>query len=280
MDASWAHFLLGDYAGAAEKTVNLIFRDLRTVFAPHAPVLLAITQHENCRYSDANGSLKRFKKTYGRIYHILQEWSKRQKTNPVDYYSIFIEYIRTQKGLPRLIGLEWSRSPELLAIQEEMNLLLEEQRITGQFKMELLERKGPFKRFSPGLTQYFSKVVEMIERSNTELEKTLILNINNILIWKNYSMTLVLLEAFDNAELLEADTLRRLGTKVLTKGRVIEKTRGHTGKKLSNEIPSLNWGDVEETDADSQSGSETWDDELGGVKVDLTNLCNKKEGEK
>ena len=277
-DMSWAQLMLKNYNGAVSGGFNFRVGALKDDFAPDAIIILAISLYENCHYQDALDNLKIFNRKYNRTYRQLYDWYYQQRTTPIDYYSILLNYIaKKAPNVPKNLALEWLRSPRFVSQQDEINLLFDEGHAANQLVKSVTQRASKANRNDrPFLINLRNALIALV-KSIPRVQQRLIMRINAELLWRNYAMIGALVEAFENSQLLEAEVLRAMGENVLNKQQHIEyteKIKSSVSKKRPDDlVPVLNWGNFPN---DEKADPEIWDDEIGKIETDVTNICPKK----
>lgn len=271
-DAAWSQIMLKNYSDAAGTSYNLMVGNLKKTFEPEAPVVIGMALFENCHYKEAADTLTVFKKTYDRPYHWLYEWYHNQKAGPAALYPLAISYLKGSKKVPEALASEWVRSPVFIAEQQELNLSFDEDQIAKDLVVAVEKAS---KAESQKLRTTFKGLVANFVKKLPETQKSIIDKINQELASRNNSMIAGLVEAFETAQLIEVEIYNQAGEDMIHRG-----PRGSASKEVAKAAPhkdtgppALDWGRAPSSDDDD---TETWDDELGAIKTDVTNICKKK----
>ena len=277
-DMAWAQLMLKNYSGAVSSGFNFRVGALKNDFAPDPIIVLAISLYENCHYQDALDNVKLFNKKYNRTYRQLYDWYYQQRSAPIDYYSILLKYLsKKASGVPMNLALEWLRSPRFIAQQDEINLLFDESHAANQLVMSVTKRAGGAKKNERVFLLNLRNALLALIKSVPRVQQKLIMRINAELLWRNYAMIGSLVESFENSQLLEAEVLRAMGENVLNKQQHIDYEdkvkKSVSKKKPADLVPLLSWG---EFSSDDKADPEIWNDEIGKIETDVTNICPKK----
>jgi tetratricopeptide (TPR) repeat protein len=282
LDRAWGYLLKKKYSEAVASALSYRLGALRDLFAPEADTILTISYYENCRYKQALESLQHFKKKYKVAYHTLYEWYYQHKKAPIDYYKKVVSYIKGNKSaVPRSITLEWIRSPRFISQQDEVNVLFDEKDKATLLFNEINHLIRESKGAQRGLLGLVRNDVLALVRSIPSAQDQLVARINMELLWRNYFMIYSLVEAHESIQLLEVDILRSMGENVLNKGKKASALKSHAKLRSSSAalkpnkeelVPTLDWGDFKGQEGDAAS-SESWEDELGDLKTEVTSLC-------
>ena len=126
-ELAWSFLLAGKHREAIGTGMNLQEGVLRRVFAPEAPMVMAMAMNELCQYPDALRAIETFRKHYEPSYRWLERWNQQ----PRPLYDMAVSFVRKQDHeLPAAVAGEWLRSPIFIATQEEINLLFDERDAT------------------------------------------------------------------------------------------------------------------------------------------------------
>jgi tetratricopeptide (TPR) repeat protein len=269
-DVSWSHLMLKNYSAAAGSSYNLMVGNLRKTFAPEAPVVIGMALFENCHNKEAQETLTLFKRTYDKTYHWLYDWYHQSRTTVVPLYPLVVKYLQGDKGVPDPLASEWVRSPVFIALQQELNLSFDEKHLADELvsaadkvsKTETQKLKTTFK----GIVAEF---VKKLPNTQTGLVE----KINKELATRNNVMIAGLVEAFETAQLIEVEIYNQAGEDMVRKVPRSSATKEVAKAKEHSGPPSLDWGSIS---AGGDEETETWDDELGAIKTDVSNICKKK----
>jgi hypothetical protein len=277
-DKAWAFLLQKKYSEASGASYGFRVGALKGLFAPDAPIILAISYYENCHFKEALESVQHFKKKYAKTYRTLYDWYYQQRKAPIDYYALITQFIEgKRKVLPKDLATEWIRSPRFISQQQEVNLLFDENETARKLEKDISNRiEDANKEDRVFLSNLKGALVSLI-RSIPDSQRNLVTRINTELLWRNYNMIIAFVDAFENSQLIEVEVLRALGDHVLDKtGRpdYEELAKKSIYKKNPNDlVPVLDWGNFS---ADENDNPELWEDEVGAFKLDVSNICPKK----
>ncbi|MGZ3698018.1 MAG: hypothetical protein ACXWP5_07785 [Bdellovibrionota bacterium] len=279
-DRAWAYYLKRDLSGAAGSAYNLLVGDLKRTFAPDAPIILAIANFETCHFPEALEALAFYKKNYNQTYQWLYNWYYARQKSPeasANLYPYVVYYLKKHSGLPHNLASEWIRSPTFIAEQQEMNLFFDEAQTSDALGREIAAiTKAPATRNQ----KLLSKFRELLARFSTTipgLQRTLLSKINDEFVLRNYEMLGQLVESFENSQLVEVEIYNSAGESLIKKNsrENYKQLAANSMKKKSPDdvLPVLDWGRFPASEGEK---AEIWDDELGFLKTDLTNICPRK----
>jgi hypothetical protein len=272
-DLAWAEIMLKNYSESAGSAYNLMIGNLRHTFEPESPVIIGMALFENCHYKDAADTITYFKHSYDRTYHWLYSWYHDQKKGPAAMYPLVVGYLKGQKtGVPEALASEWVRSPVFIAEQKELNLTFDEDDIAKDL---VVSAERASKQESKKLRDTFKGLVANFVRKLPETQQSIIAKINAELASRNNAMIAGLVEAFETAQLIEVEIYNQAGEDMIHKtgrgGKNLAKAE--PAKKKDDGPPALDWG---RAPAGEEEDSESWDDELGAIKTDVSNICKKR----
>jgi hypothetical protein len=120
-DLSWAALMNESYGDAIGAALSLQAGNMRNIFAPEAPMVLAMAYNELCQFPGSLKAIEQFRVQYEPTYHWLDQWSK--SNSPL--YPQLLGFLKSTKAQPSTvpvrIGTEWIRSPIFISRQEELN---------------------------------------------------------------------------------------------------------------------------------------------------------------
>jgi tetratricopeptide (TPR) repeat protein len=271
-DEAWAQMMLKKFSDAASSAYNLLVGSFKKTFAPEAPVIIAMALYENCHYKEAQETVTSFKKTYGRSYRWLYDWYGNNKKSPVSLYPSIVKYLQGEKGVPEAIASEWIRSPVFIAEQQELNLSFEEEKAVTEILSTGEESSKEQKKYWPAL----SKPLKEFSEKLPDTRKAVIAKIDAELTARNNSMLTELSESYETAQLIEVEVMNKAGEAMVRQGHGGKTAVGDNSeaapKSDDSGPPALDWGRYPSSDGEE---SEDWDDELGGLKTDVTSICKK-----
>ncbi|MGZ3687918.1 MAG: hypothetical protein ACXVBW_06450, partial [Bdellovibrionota bacterium] len=192
-------------------------------------------------------------------------------------YPYVVYYLKKHSGLPHNLASEWIRSPTFIAEQQEMNLFFDEAQTSDALGREIAAiTKAPATRNQ----KLLSKFRELLARFSTTipgLQRTLLSKINDEFVLRNYEMLGQLVESFENSQLVEVEIYNSAGESLIKKNsrENYKQLAANSMKKKSPDdvLPVLDWGRFPASEGEK---AEIWDDELGFLKTDLTNICPRK----
>lgn len=287
----WSHLMMNESGKAVGAAYNLLLGELRSTFVPDADIIAGITLLENCHHEETLQSIRHFHRSYDRSYQWLYHWyyNKNNARQNYDLYQITLNAIlkkpmdRTQR-VPKNVVSEWVRSPLFKAGQLQINQLIEERSIIPSLVKELMEisslpkignsklEKSSIDRLRIGVK---SILLDFLKQTTTQ-ESQVIAAINHELGFINRYLISLWLEAFENGQLIEVESLSKAGETIVrkyntsTKKAVLKKTA--EGEEL--ELPELDWGGFS---MENEEKAETWEDEVGYLKLQVDNLCDLKK---
>lgn len=285
-DLGWSYQLQGHHSGALGTGFGFQARQIQNAFAPESSIVMAISFYELCRFPEAYAALQGFRRNYQGAYHWLKDWWTASRASsaraegrarqpgdrkaaaaaplsPKSPYALAVEFVRGQGGLPDRVGTELIRSPIFLGAQSEINSLRQ-----ARERIPSLRVAGfPF----------WYRAIDAFARTIDEREKELVADINEDLKARMLEMLRGLDETGINAEILEAETLRKAGDDVIwqnlnpgfrefaleQKGK-ISRTRGH-------------FWDFGERPSTYLAKGELWQDELGSFMAASSDLCKPRQ---
>lgn len=265
---AWSYFQNKEYKDAADSTLNLVSGRLRNVFSPNAYLILAMSLLETCNYKESLEVIQLFRKEYGQVYRKLYDWYGQDRSGGVDFYSLALSGLQGKRPLPKRILAEWVRSPIFIGKQKELNLYRDEA-VSADETLEILDRwigEG-----DPKLVGYYKVLRRWIHTQNSYARtKTgaLTEQIGKDMRWKNRAMISTLVDAYENAKLIEADIYKAMGRFILKRNDRARDSSGQPSEGRSVHAPRLDWGE-----ASTSENEESWADEVGNFEVDLTDSC-------
>ena len=124
-DLAWAFYRARDHAQAIGTGINLQSGIYRRTFTPEGPMIMAMSYNELCHYPDSLKAVEYFRKNYETPYLWLDKWQKTQGSL-YEQAILFLKKDPKAKSIPDRVASEWIRSPLFIARQDEINLLIEE----------------------------------------------------------------------------------------------------------------------------------------------------------
>lgn len=125
-ELAWAYLQNDQYSEAIGTAINLQSGGLRKTFAPEGPMVMAMALNELCLYPESVRAIGVFRKYYEKPYRWLNTWFQNRDKGVSDLYPYAVSFLKKQSQVPDKVGTEWVRSPLFIAMQEEINLLLDE----------------------------------------------------------------------------------------------------------------------------------------------------------
>lgn len=266
-DLSWALLLSNKQPEAIGTAFNLQKSLLTRVYAPEAPLVASIALFEMCQYARALKNAVFFKKKYYPLILWFKKLTPEQQAKP---YRMLVKSLRRQGGVPNVVLLEWLRSPEYRAIQEEANLLFEERKLTYQQYAKRLEfKKGStwVKDWKRPMPVFYSQV----EKSQRTMGKRL----DDTLAYLTKKMVFHVVRMVENVQLLEIEIYDAAGEDMVWRNANVDYQ-----KWLDKQEPETRakdkfweWGNIP---VDPRSKDEVWEDELGFTVGNVSNDCQMK----
>ena len=279
---AWSHLMMNEGGRAVGAAFGLIVGELKNAFEPDAAIVAAITYFENCHYAEALKSVAIFRKKYDRSYRWLYRWYNKEKAGKggVSLYTELTNVLSGKKSeLPPQIISEWVRSPIFLAWQQEINLVFDEIEMSQKFEVLLdqgirsLEKK---QKISDSISKDLNGRVQRFLQGVPELQKALTAGVEHELGFLNRYMISRWVDSYENSQFVEVEIYNATGEKILQKGTASKKGGAKapgTTQRDSSGMPVLEWGSFEVND----EKAETWEDEVGFFKSNITQLCVKKK---
>jgi hypothetical protein len=275
-ELGWAQLQRKLYSDSIGSAYNLMAGGLSHAFAPEAPIVMAISHFETCHYPESYQALKYFRRNFELSYRWLKTWdASPNKDTDKTAYKILVDYLKTKTTAqaPQPIVTEWIRSPVFVANQIEINLLFDE-RDTVNYLMRGLARtrfKARQRQQAAGALQgTLAKFVKELPA----LEPPLIERINVDLKARTQIMLAQMNSALENSQLIEIEVFNAAGNDMIMENARPEAKQAQKDqqKKLkhSEDGATLDWGRFP---ANGGENAEVWEDELGGLRTNVTDSC-------
>jgi tetratricopeptide (TPR) repeat protein len=275
-ELGWAQLQRKLYSDSIGSAYNLMAGGLAHSFAPEAPIVMAISHFETCHYPEAYQALKYFRKNFEISYRWLKSWdASPEKDTLKTPYKILVDYLKTKTTAeaPMPIVTEWVRSPVFVSNQIEINLLFDE-RDTTNYLLRGLSRtrfKSRQRQQAAGALQgTLAKFVKELPK----LEPPLIDRINTDLKARTKIMLTQMNQALENSQLIEIEVFNAAGNDMIMQNAQPEAKQaqkdGERKVKRADEGPTLDWGRFPAKEGEA---SEVWEDELGGLRTNVTDSC-------
>lgn len=268
-DSSWSYLMTKNYADAMGTSLTLQSPALKNAYSPESLMVLGIAYFELCRYPESLQALRAFKRRYNPAYKYLRTWWEKAPEKRTSPYTLLIQFLKDQNTYPTRIGTELLRSPVFQSKQSELNLIKRFSRMRPTLMRVTIPQSKVAQVNFRSVIQAFNKTVKyrekrILEVINQDLELRL-----KYLLWH-------LNQAGDNGEFLEAEILRKAGDDIVWQNLNPEYKDYLTKLKAedSKQRKFWNWG---ETSILSDENSELWEDELGNIRAEVTNICKAKD---
>lgn len=273
IEKAWAYLMLEKYSEAIGAAANLIVGGLKGTFAPESFGIAVISLYETCNYVQAIDLIKAFRKSYGPVYQWLYRW-RTQGSKPDALYSTLSGFLKKTTPLPERIGLEWIRSPSFTALQEEINLLIDEKTIlkSSWGKMSAPARGKNGKRFAAAFAS-LSREVGALNSSIPKQEAALVNQVNTHLAVLNRRMLGLLADVSENLQRVEVEALNAVGEKMITTQALGKDSTQPQTLSRDDRGPVWDWGQFDVANAEQ---TEVWEDELGFLRAEMKTRCSKK----
>jgi len=288
-DLAWSFLAQKKYNEAVSTAYNLLVGGMSANFAPDAAVIAAIAYFETCHYPEARRALRHFKKNYVPVYQWLAEWANKPAGKHENLYQKAVNDLKWLSSAPKGKALSpvsvflvpaWVGSAGFLAIQGELNLLLDE--VPAQEKLikslrgqaaTLRNPKDPYKKayvYLAGYLEFYKKILsDMRVKAVAEIDKDLTDLAEQLL--------LQVADAAENSQFVEVEVLNAAGTDIINENarpglKAQAEEAAKAAQKGVKSGTTLDWGKFSETQNGEQ---EIWEDELGFLKSEVTDICPK-----
>lgn len=131
-ELAWAYLLKENHPGALGAAFSLQRGGMRKTFAPEGPMVMAMAFNELCQYPFSLSSMDLLRKNYKTSHEWLTAWDSKKDKNSYPFYEKTIEQLKHKTDVPDRIANEWMRSPTFIALQTELNALIDEKVATGK----------------------------------------------------------------------------------------------------------------------------------------------------
>lgn len=268
-DLSWSFLMTKNYADAMGTSLSLQSPALKNAYSPESLMVLGIAYFELCRYPESLQALRAFKRRYNPSYRYLRSWWEKSPEARPSPYTLLVQFLKDQSTFPTRIGTELLRSPVFQSKQSELNLI---KKFTAQ-KSVLMRITIPQSKVAQS---QFRILVQAFDRTVKYREKRILEVINQDLELRLKYLLWHLNQAGDNGEFLEAEILRKAGDDIVWQNLnpeyklYLQKLKAEDSKQRK----FWNWG---ETNLLSDEKSELWEDELGNIRAEVTNICKAKD---
>ena len=285
IELAWAQLMLRQYSESVGTAYNLVAGGLKATFAPDAPVVMSIAYFETCNYPQAYQGLRFFRKIYEKSYSWLRAWGEKQRAAPVNLYEATIAYIKQKNhsDLPTQVGSEFLRSPVLIANQQEINLIFDEKTAIRRYfgLLANMKEKLPSRPQQQGAQALRNTLTKFFSEAGA-IEQNLVAQINGDLAQRAAQMVRGLNGSVENIQLVEIEIYNSAGEDMIMEnarpGFKIEAKEARE-RMLKAKKPvganQLDWGRFPAHEAENGK-AEIWEDELGALKTDIVDLCQKK----
>ena len=293
---AWVYLNVGKYPEAVSAGNNLLVGKLSRTFSPEAHAVLLMAMNETCNFPEALTALHFFRKSYEFPYHWLAELqSDKDMWGTGRFYRLITDHITGRKRLPARIAFDWLGSSVFISAQAEMNKVFEERAFLKLALLRLpsgqIVSRSSNSRDGRGIASASATLLAGQQREHRQLvndmlayleqhEVKLVERINSDILERSKQMLAELGEVVENVKLVEAEVYSSLGEKVITQDAenseneaTGNKSEKHAGRKLAAQAratSSWDWGSLQSEDLDS---AEIWEDEVGFVRTELTDLC-------
>ncbi len=264
-ERTWANFEKGDLRKATG--LALAFESPRLIgsFVPEVASLVVHSQFDLCRYRETYRSIQFFKKRYSPSFVWLSKFMGTQRAKAAaDPYSLAIRFIERQNGMPTKVGVQWTQSPGFIALQQQINFLLDEKDQAARLLAAVKGNSAAAKELRTQIQNY----------SSTELktsQKELVVRINDNLRVEAGIMLARLSEFSDMTQILEAQALRMAGMSLVNRSAAgIAATAPGTAPSLQLEASKLYWRKIAVDEVDKV---ELWADEFGLMTSEMSSEC-------
>jgi len=122
-DLTWAFLMNKQYAEAIGIALQLRSGPLKNTFSPESMMVAAMALNEICSYPEALKMIKMMVNEYEPAFSWLNNHEE-----TADFYNEIILGLKGNSGVPIKIRSEWIKSPYFIVRQQEMNLLIRNQR--------------------------------------------------------------------------------------------------------------------------------------------------------
>ncbi|HUP57465.1 MAG TPA: hypothetical protein VM598_08440, partial [Bdellovibrionota bacterium] len=266
-ELSWSYLMTGRYGDAVGAASQLNAGNLRTTFAPEAPMVAAMALNELCQFPDSLKMVKKFHADYLPSYNWLVTWSK--KKDREELYPLAIAHLngKLQPGtVPERVATEWLRSPVFLALQDEVNLIYAEKEAAAEMSEEIRDRKDRLAWTAwPVLNAAF-------EKSSSSRQLELVARIDRELAAISSRMLSQLKQVAENSKMIKVEIYNGASHDIIWQNAHPDYKK--VAKKLAAELHDQqkqpmgrvwDWGTVNA----GASKIEIWEDEVGAFKANL-----------
>jgi tetratricopeptide (TPR) repeat protein len=274
-----------DDTKAVSVLLKLQMGGLTRTFQPRAHIELAESMGTLCHFPEARYIFRQYGQRYGLLTHRLEQIQNEVRAGKESYYSEALKLNHTV-GDPKasvsdsIIFLEWMRSPRTQAYQKELNLFIDEAKMTEldrkQWKTIEVFVKSPylptFERLiaqaDPSRAEYKARQISMQVEINSEIEST------------TSKMVRSLSEIYPQLELVRAEILRGAGSQIAMQDinsddEDSEQSRGVSAVSEASLGISFHW---EKFALNEVSTHEVWKDEQElSSQIVIENICPKKK---
>ncbi|HUP57852.1 MAG TPA: hypothetical protein VM598_10400, partial [Bdellovibrionota bacterium] len=275
-ELSWGQLQRKLYSDSIGSAYNLMKGGLAHAFAPEAPIVMAISHFETCHYPEAYQALKFFRKNYETSYRWLQSWEQNPlRANEKSPYRILTEYLKTKssESVPDPVATEWIRSPIFVANQIEINLLFDE-RDTVNYLLRGLARTRFKSKQRQRAAMALRGTLQKFVKELPALEPPLVARINDDLLARTRIMMGGMRSSLENSQLIEIEVFNAAGNDMIMENarpadKLAQKEQQQKVKR-ADEGATLDWGRFP---AKNGEKVEVWEDELGGLRTNVTDSC-------
>lgn len=289
IEVAWADLLMGDFATALGSVVSLGWNWFFDRFVPEGTYIAAIAFNERCYYPEALKEVGIFRDRYSPSVQWLTHYLEKSSTDRPKLYPMALASLKQTADVPPVISSEWIRSPVFIADQELIGLQAAANRqLASLLKDGVVTPTAPQKGgtltpedLAAGMAELRALGTREKARS-VEEKKSLILQIERNLIAISERMSRVLANINKNVEFLEAEVYdgasqdlfwenAHTGYREQVQSGELAEARSRGGSQI------YRWG---RTNAALRSKYELWEDEVGSIRLLLSDNCADKENYK
>jgi hypothetical protein len=238
---SWIELALDKNAESVQDAITLRTPSLKNYFSPQTTLVPSIVFLEHCDYSNAKPHLSYFRVKYKNE----NEYLSRVK---LDYYQDFVAALKQKSTVSPKIVANWVSSPQLMALLDEENLLLDETAETTRLHYVKLQA-----------------YLQNIQAKNSEQIRT---QFSHLI----YALRSDLNDAVQNAALIQVDVLLGVSKDMAEAERVRAPSSQKNSVATNSVAQPAKWS-WEKKDTSTMENDEIWADEIGNLDVEINNKC-------
>lgn len=169
-ELAWAKFMAQQYDQAIGTAMELTRGGFQDVYTPEAYTIIAMIFNDLCQFPAALAAVRTLRDLYRETFIWIRDWHRDRSKFPALYSLALDAAERKPNKVPTQISNEWIRSPTFITHQQELNLLLTEDRRISRLKVEIKkEARKVLAEFAAAKKEYTEELRDAKKSANQKI---------------------------------------------------------------------------------------------------------------